>query len=292
VPKDRIGVLGASSLVGRCLLAQLGELAQNSIAFSRKKRTASHGNTVEWRQLPLSGAKNFDLPHSVGNWICIAPIWILPNHFELLESLGVRRIIVISSTSRFGKLDSPDISERELALKLAGAEDDLRRWADSKSIEWVILRPTVIYGLGQDKNISEISRFIYRFGFFPLFGRAQGLRQPLHADDLAKACVSALFRSNVAGQVYNLSGGETLPYREMVERIFKAMRKNPRFFPIPLWVFKFAISILRVIPRYKHWSSAMAQRMDQDLVFDHSEAAAAFNFRPRGFILKSEDLPK
>jgi len=292
VREEKIGVLGASSLVGGCLLTQLAGLAYKSIAFSREKRMSVHGSTVEWRQLPLSGARNLDLANSVSNWICIAPIWILPDHFELLESLGVRRIIVISSTSRFGKLDSPDISERELALRLAGAEDDLQRWANNKSIEWVILRPTVIYGFGKDKNVSEISRFIDRFGFFPFFGQARGLRQPMHADDVAKACVSALFQNNVTGQAYNISGGETLSYREMVERIFTAMRKRPRLFRIPLWGFKFAISVLKVIPRYKHWSSAMVQRMDQDLIFDHSEAAAAFGFRPRRFVLKSEDLPK
>ena len=52
----------------------------------------------------------------------------------------------------------------------------------------------------------------------------------MHADDVAKACVSALFQNNVTGQAYNLSGGETLSCREMVERIFTAMRKKPRLF--------------------------------------------------------------
>ena len=175
MPEDRIGVLGASSLVGRFLLAnwENSHIAL-SLLVAKKERRFMVALSVE--AAALSGAINLGLAHPVGSGFAL-PIWIFSDHFELLESLGVRRIIVISSTSRFGKLDSPDISERELALKLAGAEDDLQRWADGKSIEWVILRPTVIYGLGQDKNVSEISRLLIVL-VFSFFGQARGLRQP------------------------------------------------------------------------------------------------------------------
>jgi hypothetical protein len=48
---------------------------------------------------------------------------------------------------------------------------------------------------------------------------------------------------------------------------------------------------LRAFPRFRHWSAAMAERMNQDLVFDHTEAARELNFFPRNFHLGKEDLP-
>ncbi len=63
---------------------------------------------------------------------------------------------------------------------------------NKQGVEWVILRPTLIYGHGRDKNITEIARFIRRFGFFPLLGKANGLRQPIHVEDVAEACFAAL----------------------------------------------------------------------------------------------------
>ncbi len=74
-------------------------------------------------------------------------------------------------------------------------------WAASHGVEWIILRPTLIYGLGRDKNIAEIARFVRRFGFSPLFGKAKGLRQPLHAQDVAGACIAALDAPDAANRV-------------------------------------------------------------------------------------------
>ena len=62
---------------------------------------------------------------------------------------------------------------------------------------------------------------------FPLDGQADGLRQPVHAEDVATACVSALTMPAEANRTYNLSDGETLSYREMVCRVFATVGKLP-----------------------------------------------------------------
>jgi len=49
---------------------------------------------------------------------------------------------------------------------------------------------------------------------------------------------------------------------------------------------------MRLLPRYRHWSVAMAERMNSDLVFDHSDAERDFGFSPRPFWLSLEDLPR
>jgi nucleoside-diphosphate-sugar epimerase len=217
---------------------------------------------------------------------------VLPEHFTLLERAGARRLVMLSSTSRFTKSDSSDASERAIALRLSGAEDSLRRWAESKNIEWVVLRPTLIYGRGRDKNIAEIARFIRRFGFFPLIGQGMGLRQPVHAEDVASACVGALESTVAVNRAYNLSGGETLAYREMVARVFVALRRHPRLVKVPRHFFRMAVRGIRLLPGYHHWTPAMVERMNHDLVFDHTDAARDFSFSPRSFYLAPEDLPR
>jgi len=215
---------------------------------------------------------------------------VLPGHFALLEAHGVKRVVVLSSTSRFTKNDSSDPDEQAIALLLADAEARVQTWAERHGIEWVILRPTLIYGLGRDKNITEIARFIRRFGFFPLFGMAKGLRQPIHAADVAAACITALQAPHAANRAYNLSGGETLTYRDMVARVFSALGRQLRLLSVPLWAFRLAVAMLRSLPRYRHWSAAMAERMNRDLVFDHSEAAQDLGFAPDKFNLADGDI--
>ena len=282
--ESRVGVLGANSLVGGCVLPVLRDAGWQVVVFSRA--AVESGSGVMWRRLPCT-EDVCEIPH----WICLAPIWVLPEHFSLLEASGARRVVVLSSTSRFTKVGSGDTAENAIAAKLTDSEARVEAWAAHSGIEWVVLRPTLIYGLGRDKNISEIARIIRRFGVFPLFGQALGLRQPIHAEDVAAACVAALQAPAAANRAYNISGGETLPYRDMVARVFAALGRPVRLLTVPLWAFRLAVAMLRRLPRYRYWSAAMAERMNRDLVFDHSEAASDLGFKPRSFALTAEDLP-
>lgn len=286
----RIGILGATSLVGECLLPLLIADGRQVTAFSRRKVEQSFMG-VDWRQIyPLPNPPFTLVEGNIHCWICVAPIWVLSNYFRLFEEHGVCRIVVLSSTSRFTKHDSSDLQDRAIAHRLADAEKRLQVWAENRDVEWVILRPTLIYGLARDKNISEITRFIRRFGFFPLFGQAQGLRQPVHAEDVAGACFAALVATGVKNQAYNISGAETLGYREMVSRVFSAIGRCPRFINVPIGVFRLAVTCLRLLPRYRHWSAGMAERMNRDMVFDHADAVRDFGYCPRAFVLSRKDV--
>lgn len=291
-----VAVIGASSLVGACLLPLLAQAGSRTIAYSRRQCEAETEG-VDWLILPVADdASSLARPAAgvvrIEQWICVAPVWVLPEHFQLLEANGARRIVVLSSTSRFTKQDSSVPEEQALARRLADAEDRVQAWAGGLGVACVIIRPTLIYGRGQDKNITEIACFIKRFGFFPLLGRAMGARQPVHAEDVAMACIACLSSQVAANRAYNLSGGETLAYREMVNRVFAALHLRPRLVSIPLAAFRSAVAALRIIPRYRHWSSGMAERMNQDLVFDHADATRDLGFIPRPFQLSEADLPR
>ena len=274
---NRVGVLGATSLVGSCLLPMLKDAGWQVAAFSR--RNIPSGD-VEWRCLSSREPCDEHIPY----WISTAPIWTLPEHFNLLEKTGVKRIVALSSTSMHTKGDSTDPKERETASRLAEAEERVHAWAESMGVEWTILRPTLIYGLGLDRNISRIARFIRRFRFFPLLGEASGLRQPVHAEDVASASIAAL-KACALNRAYDISGGETLAYRDMVARIFEAQGMNPRFIHVPRFAFRLASAA------HRSFSYSMAERMNRDLVFDHTEAMRDLDFRPRKFALKPDDLP-
>jgi len=275
-------------MVGRCLLPMVADSRWKVTAFSRRADAHRDAAGVEWRQ-PASFPAAAD--GGISHWVCVAPIWVLPDYFGLLKARGARRVVALSSTSRFTKNDSSDSGEQAVARRLAEAEDRLRSWGEREGVEWVILRPTLIYGCGRDRNISEVVRFIRRFGFFPLLGRAVGLRQPVHAEDVAAACFAALDSAPAANRDYNISGGEILAYREMVSRVFRAMGRRPRLLTVPLGLFRLAVACMRVLPRYRHWSAAMAERMNRDLVFGHGDAARDLGFRPRPFALSAEDMP-
>ncbi|WP_024335019.1 NAD-dependent epimerase/dehydratase family protein [Desulfotignum balticum] len=277
-----IGVLGASGLVGSFLIPLLAGKGCRVTAFSRQRINWGQDN-MQWQPLSVDAPAT----ETITLWISLFPIWVLPEYGGWLAERGAKRLVALSSTSCLVKDRSEDLYERGVARKLAGGESFLRTWGAARGVDWIILRPTLIYGDGNDKNISEIAAIVNRLGFFPLLGKACGKRQPVHAQDVAAACLAALDATHVVNRAYNLAGGETLTYREMVVRVFDGLGRKPMLPSFPGWIFVLALSGLRVIPRYRHWTMAMVQRMNQDLVFDSSEAVHDFGYAPRKkFLIK------
>lgn len=285
VAELHVGVVGASSLVGHSVVSRLQAAGVRVTAFSRAPSFSSDGG-VHWQRVgaaPVAGEE-------IARWICVAPIWVLPDYFAWLRRHGVRRLVAVSSTSRFTKTDSSDAQEQAVAERLIRAEEELAQWAQARGVVWTVLRPTLIYGEGRDQNIAAMARFICRFGFFPVRGQARGLRQPVHADDVAAACVAALSSAAAANRAYNLVGGETLSYRDMAARVFAALGRPPRLVPVPLWLFRLTLLFVRLLPRFRHWTPAMAERMNRDLVFDGNDAVRDLGVRPRAFTLRAVDV--
>jgi nucleoside-diphosphate-sugar epimerase len=273
-------VTGASNQIGYFLLPRLQTMGLSVTALSRQAH-ANHANIV-WQQTNLLTAALPIIQPSL--LFHLAPLPLLPPLLARLpEHAPLNRIIALSSTSCFTKATSPDPKERAIAAQLTEAEMTLTHACRERDIPLTVLRPTLIYGCGLDKNITFIAQFIRRFGFFPLLGEGMGLRQPVHADDLAAACIQIAFSQKTVNKAYNLSGGETLKYRDMVKAIFQHLGQKPRIISIPLPLFKMMTFFLRWLPTYAHLSSAMIARMNQHLCFDHTSAYDDFGYEPRMF---------
>jgi uncharacterized protein YbjT (DUF2867 family) len=141
----------------------------------------------------------------------------------------------------------------------------------------------MVYRLGQDANISLLYRLIGLFGFLPLPGRGLGRRQPVHADDLAKACLQLLVCPEAWNRSYDLSGGETLTYRAMVEALFRRLERPARIVSVPAFLWRPMLAMLRLWPAYRHFNVEMVRRVDVDMCFDHDDASRMFGFAPRPF---------
>ncbi len=287
----RVAVLGATSLVGEVLLPALVEQGFDVLAYSRfaVKSESSPLPNVRWLKL---GDNSTAIVLSVDYVVCLAPIWVLPQYFSLLESMQVKRVLALSSTSRFTKADSVDTAEQAVVQRLIEGEQKLEIWATCQGLEWTVLRPTLVYGGGRDQNVMAIAKVIMRAGCFPLLSAGIGLRQPVHREDVAAACVLAMPSVSAVNRAYNISGAEVLSYRDMVSRVFRAMGRRPLLLPIPLFVFRGLVAVMRCFPSFRGLSLGMALRMRKNMAFDHQEATRDFGFSPRPFELSDNDLPR
>ncbi len=275
----RVLVLGATSLIGRRLLADASLPDTTLLCVSRQPPVASADARTIWITADLAD-RGLRLPQ-VDAVLSLSPIWLLPAALPALLDTGARRLVAVSSTSRITKAQSPIEAEREVAARLAEGETAVIKACTQAGVAWTLLRPTLIYAEGEDRNVSRLAGLIARFGVLPLAGRGEGLRQPVHAADLARAALQALNAPAAFDRTYALPGGETLSYRDMAVRIFEALGRRPRLLslPPPLW----RAGLAMAAPLLPGATAAMGARMSEDLAFDAGPAMRDFGYAPRPF---------
>jgi nucleoside-diphosphate-sugar epimerase len=270
-------VIGATGLVGGYIVEHLIRGGQRPLALSRSRQNRPG---VDWVEGDLEKPETLKLP-PFATLFCTANAILLPEALPHLFNPLMKRIVVFSSTSVITKIDSEIASERKHLKQLADAEQEIAVICARNNVGWTILRPTLIYAEGRDRNITPLSKLIRRFGFMPLVGGGPGLRQPVHAEDLAMGAIAAGLSALAINKFYSLPGGETLTYREMIDRIFDGLRLQRRTISVPPLLWRAAFVIAK--PLYPSANAAMGTRMMKDMVFDPAPAERDFGWKPRKF---------
>jgi nucleoside-diphosphate-sugar epimerase len=274
--KTPVLVLGATSLIGRFAMPRLIEEGVKVFALSR---TASEA--PGWIRGDLSAPDLQNRLPTAPTVLSLSPIWHLPQALAALKPNGMQRLVAFSSTSVFTKATSPDAYEQAVVKRLAEGEAAVRAFCDAEGVAWTILRPTLIYAEGQDRNVTRLAGIIRRFGVLPLNGKSEGLRQPVHADDLAWAALAAAASPETHNRAYDLAGGEIISYRKMAERVFEGLGRRPRIIAAPEWLWRMAFTLAR--PLLPGATAQMGARMGEDLTFNNGPAKRSFGWSPRGF---------
>jgi N-acetylglucosaminyl-diphospho-decaprenol L-rhamnosyltransferase len=275
-------VTGATSQIGVFVIKHLLSAGVAVLAVSRDVPLPFAHPNLKWLRMDIT-KDDFSLGGYLADVaIHCAPQWTLPKILPVLAESEVKNLVAIGSTSVFSKASSANAFEKDLVAKHARAEQDIAAICAERNIGWTILRPTMIYGVGLDRNITSVTQFIQRFGFFPLYPPAMGRRQPVHAEDVAIATLQVLNSSVANGRTYNISGGEIITYRAMIERIFTTLGKKVKIIETTLLPAIFQIG--GIMLNKPHITRDMAYRMNEDLMFFHDDAARDFDYRPRAFL--------
>lgn len=272
-------VVGANSQIGDYLLARL-QLAGCAV-YRLERQSLQTGNAV---MINVSTAAVDSDRASVDALVSLAPLPLIEQVLSIAERLCCSRVIAFGSASRFSKEISSSAIEREFSRQQAQAEEVFQQRAEALGIAWTLFRPTMIYGAGRDQTVAQIARVARRVCCFPVLMGATGKRQPVHADDLAAACIQALCVHETFGRAYNLGGAEQLEMREMIRRIFYSVRRRPILLPLPYWVFRVLLVAAKRLPGLGFLRREMIDRMYIDLIVDNADAVADFGYSPRGFL--------
>jgi len=105
----------------------------------------------------------------------------------------------------------------------ASADMLVHAWARTYGINYIILRPTNNYGIGQypEKLIPIAVKNLMRNSLIRLHNQGTPVRNWLHAEDTA-AAVTTIVQAGSVDEIYNVAGGFEQSNRETVKQIVKA----------------------------------------------------------------------
>jgi nucleoside-diphosphate-sugar epimerase len=267
---DAVLVCGASSQIGFFLLPELVRAGIPVLALSRRAQAPLAGAT--WLRGALPQVP--DAANVAGSVCCFAPLDALAAWIETGAASSLQCVVATSSMSAESKQASPVAAEREVSRRLHEGEQAVARACDRRGIAWTILRPTLIYGAARDRSLTPLARRAMRWRVFGL-PAGSGLRQPVHAADVAHAVVRALDGA-AAGRVIPIGGGERLPAVEMFARVRASLpvRTLPLSVPAP---------VIRLGARLVPPMRGALTRLQQDLVADNGELERLLGVQPRPF---------
>ena len=184
---------------------------------------------------------NFAAESHVGNSIVNSDEFIDSNILGVRNLLDLVRFKPINCNDRptffhistdevYGDIESGAHTEQDLlrpsnpysAAKAAG-DMLIHAWARTYGIQYIILRPTNNYGIGQypEKLIPLTIKNLLREKKVRLHDKGEPIRNWLHADDTAEA-VMAIIDSGRVNEIYNVAGGFEQPNKDTVRKIIAA----------------------------------------------------------------------
>ena len=189
------------------------------------------------------------------------------------EAAGVDRAVFVSTTAI-----TTTLAATAKAVRVE-AEEVVRR----SSLRWTIIRPTMIYGAADDRNMHRLLSLLRRVPVVPVPGGGKRLQQPVHVEDVADALVSALDREGSVGHTYDIAGPDPLTLREIVRAAAEALGRDVRILSVPLAPALWAARAYERLARRPRLKAEQIERLAEDKAFDISPARRDLAYAPRAF---------
>lgn len=231
-PQSRYLLIGASGAVGQRVLARLAGNADAVIALSRQPQPP--GPTREqWLQFDLYRDDPNTLPQAA-SVVAAGPLDGLAVCAAKAPWRAGTRLVALSSLSAETKFDSSNAAERALAQRLRDAEATLLALGEARGWAVTLIRASLIYDPQfAHLSLDRLTALARRLHWLPLPRDATGLRQPVHADDLAQALLACAASDTTAAAVLRLAGGEVVAFDAMIERYLRAHACTARIIRLP-----------------------------------------------------------
>lgn len=201
----------------------------------------------------------------------------------------VRKFIHVSSVGAYGKLAELPANEETPCYpqsiygetKLAG-EKVVREVCAHTGMDYVILRPAWIYGLGCPRT-AKLHRMLNKKRFV-MIGKGLNKRHPMYIKDMLAAFKLAMEKDQALGETMIIGGDQIITTKELVDTFSEELNlpgpavKLP--YPVGVFIAIVAETLFGVIRKEPPLSRRTLEFFDTDNGFDISKSKRILEFTP------------
>lgn len=182
------------------------------------------------------------------------------------KEAGVKHLVLISALGAGPQGTPYQVTKwkAEQAVRLSG-------------LAWTILRPSIIFGPGEDAT-REFARMLRR-RIVPLPGGGKPVFEPVAAWDVARCVVGALGKAAARNRVFHLGGAEQMTLKEIYRQIQRVLGVRVLYLPVPFWASKLGAALLGWLPFFPA-TLEMVRLLQEGSVAPEHEWAETFGLRP------------
>ena len=198
---------------------------------------------------------------------------------ESAAAAGVKRLVYVSSIKvngeatrdkPFSEKDEPDPQD-PYGISKHEAEAALQKISAETGLEFVVVRPPLVYGPGVGGNFARMLGWIKRGIPLPL-GSVKNRRSMVYVENLADALIHCATRPEAANETFLVSDTETVSTPELVRILSEKTGIRPALFAFPL-------PLLRLLGRLAG-KSAEIERLTGSLEIDSSGIREKLGWQP------------
>ena len=198
---------------------------------------------------------------------------------EQAREAGVKRFVLISSigvngAQTLGKAfreDSTPAPHADYAVSKLEAEQALRQIAQGSAMEWVIVRPPLVYGAQAPGNFGRLLKLVSSGLPLPL-AAVENSRSMISLENLVHFLLCCITQPAAANQLFLISDGVAMSTPEIIKHLAVGMDMKARLLPCPPVLMRWGASLIG--------RQGMYTQLCESLVIDSSKANSVLEWVP------------
>lgn len=196
--------------------------------------------------------------------------------------MGIQRFIFLSSIKVNGEYSlpnqpfTPEVTtppSDPYGYSKYKAELGLKEIANNSTMDYIIIRPTLVYGENVKGNFHSLMKWTYKGVPLPIGGIKKNLRSLVYVDNLVDFIVTCIEHKNAKNEVFLISDDDDISTASLLEEISKGLGVKNKAVNIPPKLIDTAASAVG--------KSSVAQRLSGSLQVDISKAKNLLDWKPK-----------